>query len=86
VTVSKKKAVQDWRNTDLPFRRRVRDLIGRMTLGERVAQLNTKAPPIERFGIGTFAWNGECVHGLCSSGRATQFPVVITFDYTRRSA
>lgn len=73
-----------WKNPDLTIKERVADLIGRMTLEEKVVQLTTSAPAIERLGLPRFQWGGECLHGLCNTGRATQFPMPIgmaaTFD------
>ena len=81
---SKRTPAPAWLNPSLPMKQRIRDLIGRMTLDEKISQLITLAPPIERLGLREFGWNGECLHGLCNTGRATQFPMPIgmaaTFD------
>ena len=81
---NKKKSRCAWKNSSLPIQKRVRDLISRMTFEEKVSQLTTTAPPLKRFGIEKFLWNGEYLHGMCKTGRATQFPLPIgmaaTFD------
>src|SRR5690606_39969534 len=40
-----------WRNTSLSFEERAADLVSRLTLEEKVAQLQNAAPAIERLGI-----------------------------------
>jgi len=73
-----------WRNPDRPPEERIHDLISRMTLEEKISQLTTNPAAVDRIGLHAFRWGGECLHGLCNSGRATQFPMPIgmaaTFD------
>ncbi len=64
-------------NHRLPVAARVADLLHRMTLDEKISQLTTDAPAIPRVGLPRFKWGGECLHGLCNTGRATQFPMPI---------
>ncbi|HEV8356668.1 MAG TPA: glycoside hydrolase family 3 C-terminal domain-containing protein [Gemmatimonadales bacterium] len=66
-----------WRNPDLPFEQRVRDLVGRMTLEEKVSQMQDVAPAIERLGIPEYNWWNEALHGVARSGLATSFPQAI---------
>ena len=40
----------EYLNQDLPFAARVRDLVGRMTLDEKVSQMKDVAPAIDRLG------------------------------------
>ena len=68
---------EQWKDADLPFEQRIVDLISRMTLDEKISQLTTDAPAIERLGIAAYKLGGECLHGICNSGRATQFPMPI---------
>ncbi len=56
---------------------RVDDLIGRMTLEEKVYQLMYNAPAIDRLGIPQYNWWNECLHGVARAGRATVFPQAI---------
>ena len=56
---------------------RVNDLISRMTLEEKVAQLKFDAPAIERLGVPEYNWWNECLHGVARNGRATIFPQAI---------
>ena len=62
---------------DRPVDDRVADLIGRMTLEEKVAQLAHEAPAIERLGIPAYDWWNEALHGVARAGRATVFPQAI---------
>jgi len=71
---------------------RVRDLVGRMTLAEKVGQLVNEAPAIPRLGIPEYDWWSEGLHGVGRAGIATVFPQAIglaaTFDepFLRRVA
>src|SRR6266700_2699821 len=67
----------DYQNPDLPLERRVHDLVSRMTLEERVSQMQDVAPAIERLGIPAYNWWNEALHGVARSGLATSFPQAI---------
>ena len=56
---------------------RVNDLVGMMTLDEKVKQLLYDAPAIERLGIPAYNWWNEGLHGVARNGRATVFPQAI---------
>jgi len=60
-----------------PFDARVRDLVGRMTLEEKVSQMQDVAPAIPRLGIPEYNWWNEALHGVARSGTATVFPQAI---------
>ena len=64
----------DYQNPDLPFERRAADLVSRMTLEEKVSQMQDVAPPIDRLGIPRYNWWNEALHGVARSGLATSFP------------
>ena len=64
----------DYQNPDLPFEHRVADLVARMTLEEKVSQMQDVAPPIGRLGIPRYNWWNEALHGVARSGLATSFP------------
>ena len=67
----------DYQNPDLPFARRVADLVSRLTLEEKVSQMQDVAPAIERLGIPAYNWWNEALHGVARSGLATSFPQAI---------
>src|ERR1700732_3667367 len=64
-------------NTALPIEQRVNDLIGRMTLDEKVSQMRDHAPAIPRLGVPKYDWWNEGLHGVAFAGYATNFPQVI---------
>lgn len=73
-----------FRNPKLSIDERVGDLIGRMTLEEKVSQMMYDSPALERLGVPAYNWWNECLHGVARAGRATVFPQAIgmaaTFD------
>ncbi len=56
---------------------RVNDLVSRLTLEEKVNQMQNDAPAISRFGIPAYNWWNECLHGVARDGVATVFPQAI---------
>ena len=56
---------------------RVDDLVARMTLPEKISQMGSVAPGIERLGIPEYNWWNEAGHGVGRAGLATVFPQVI---------
>ena len=64
-------------NPSLPVGRRVEDLISRMTLEEKVAQMMNRAPAVERLGVPEYEWWNEGLHGVARAGVATVFPQAI---------
>src|SRR5246500_3551803 len=64
-------------NPALPVAERAKDLIGQMTLEEKVAQMRDHAPAIPRLGVPKYDWWNEGLHGVAFAGYATNFPQVI---------
>jgi beta-glucosidase len=64
-------------DTSLSFDQRVNDLVGRMTLEEKIGQMMNAAPAIKRLGVPEYNWWNECLHGVARSGLATVFPQAI---------
>ncbi len=62
---------------DQPVEVRVRDLVSRMTLEEKISQMVHEAPAIRRLGIPAYNWWNECLHGVGRAGIATVFPQAI---------
>ncbi len=82
-TVSAQKAAP-YLDPGLPLEVRVKDLISRMTLEEKVEEMVNNAAPIPRLQIPAYDWWSEALHGVARSGVATVFPEPIgmaaTFD------
>src|SRR5690606_4089549 len=57
---------------------RVADLIGKLTVQEKIDQLLYTSPAIERLGIPEYNWWNESLHGVARAGYATVFPQSIT--------
>jgi len=76
-------AQQDpWLDTRLPAAERAHDLVGRMTLEEKVTQLEDWATAIPRLGIPDYqTWN-EALHGVARAGYSTVFPQAIGMGAT----
>jgi beta-glucosidase len=66
----------------LPIETRVNDLVGRMTLPEKISQMQNEAPAIPRLGIPAYDWWNEGLHGVARSGYATVFPQAIGLAVT----
>src|SRR6186713_3727096 len=67
---------------DLSMEERVNDLVGRMTLDEKISQMVNQAPAIERLGIPEYNWWSEGLHGVARAGLATVFPQAIGLGAT----
>ncbi len=66
-----------FRDPGAPLETRLDDLIGRLTLEEKVSQTLHDAPGVERLGIPAYNWWNECLHGVARAGVATVFPQAI---------
>jgi beta-glucosidase len=66
-----------YRNPDQSPEKRAADLVGRMTLEEKVRQMQDQAPAIERLGVPAYGWWNEALHGVARNGEATVFPQAI---------
>ncbi|MGA8579780.1 MAG: glycoside hydrolase family 3 N-terminal domain-containing protein, partial [Bryobacteraceae bacterium] len=63
-----------YENPVAPLEKRVDDLLGRLTLEEKISQLMNDSAAIDRLGIPRYNWWSECLHGVARAGRATVFP------------
>ena len=59
--------------TKLPVADRVRDLIERLTLKEKVKLLVDNAAAVPRLGIRDYEWWSEALHGVSNVGPGTKF-------------
>jgi beta-glucosidase len=66
----------------LPIQQRVDDLVGRLTLEEKVSQMMNKSVAIDRLGIPAYDWWNEALHGVAYAGNATVFPQAIGLGAT----
>jgi len=64
-------------NSQLPTAERVDDLLSRMTLEEKISQMQNASPAIEHLGIPAYNWWSEGLHGVARAGLATVFPQAI---------
>ena len=71
-----------YKDTSLPIAKRVDDLISRMTLEEKVLQMESSAPEITRLGVPAYNWWSEALHGVARSGYASVFPQAIAMAAT----
>lgn len=63
-----------WRDSDKPLKDRINDLVHRMSLPEKVAQLQNDAPAIPRLNLPAYNYWNEALHGVANNGNATVFP------------
>ena len=78
------KSLPFW-NHQLGMEERVNDLVGRLTVEEKVAQMLNATPAIPRLGIPAYDWWNEVLHGVARTPfKVTVFPQAIamaaTFD------
>lgn len=66
-----------FRDPQLPFAKRIDDLLSRLTPQEKVSFLHQFAPAVERLGIAAFRTGQEALHGVAWMGPATVFPQAV---------
>ena len=66
-----------YQNASLSAEQRADDLLGRLTLEEKVSLMMDTSPAIERLGIPQFQWWNEALHGIGRNGFATVFPITM---------
>lgn len=66
-----------YKNPDYPAEVRARDLLGRLTLEQKVTLMQNESDAIPELGIQAYNWWNEALHGAARSGLATVFPQAI---------
>lgn len=66
-----------FRNSQLPVETRIKDLVNRLTLEEKISLLGYQSNAIPRLGIPAYNWWNEALHGVARAGLATVFPQAI---------
>ncbi|KAM0948412.1 putative xylan 1,4-beta-xylosidase [Dioscorea sansibarensis] len=61
----------------LPYSVRIKDLIGRMTVREKILNLGDRAPGSGRVGLQNYNWWTEALHGISDVGHATYFGDIV---------
>ncbi len=61
----------------MTFFERAKALVAKMTVEEKILQMQHSAPAIERLGVPAYNWWNECLHGVARQGTATVFPQAI---------
>ena len=64
---------------NLSLEERVSDLVGRLTLEEKIGILDETTMPIPRLGIEEYHFGNEALHGVVRPGEFTVFPQAIAF-------
>jgi len=80
-----KKIEYPFQDPSLSIEKRVNDLVSRLTLEEKVAQMLNSTPSIKRLAIPAYDWWNECLHGVARTKfNVTSYPQAIgmaaTFD------
>lgn len=70
-------SIENFYNTSKSVEERAQSLIQQLSLEEKVSQLQHVSPAIPRFGIPSYNWWNECLHGVARNGIATVFPQAI---------
>jgi beta-glucosidase len=77
-------SAQPFRDASQPEAARVKDLLSRLTLEEKVSLLGYRSKAVDRLSIPAYNWWNEALHGVARAGEATIFPQAIgmaaTFD------
>ena len=66
-----------FQNNNVPIDARVKDLLARLTLEEKISLLGYNSKPVARLGIPAYNWWNEGLHGVARAGKATVFPQAI---------
>lgn len=70
-------AVDLYRDTTQTAEARAKDLLGRLTIEEKISLLHASSPGIPRMGIDKYFMGNEALHGIVRPGHFTVFPQAI---------
>jgi len=76
-TAQQQPSVLPYQDASLSVEQRVDDLLGRLTLEEKVSLMMNSSPAIKRLGIPQTDWWSEALHGVGRNGLSTVFPSCI---------
>ena len=66
-----------YKDPNQPLKKRVDDLVSRMTLNQKIGQMMHQAQAIPELGIPAYDWWNEALHGIARPGNITVFPQII---------
>ena len=69
--------VEPYKNPELSPEERAEDLLGRLTLEEKISLMQNSSPGVERLGIKPYDWWNEALHGVARAGLATVYPITM---------
>lgn len=75
-------AQQNYKNEALTIDIRVKDLLSKLTLKEKVSLLGYRGQAVPRLNIPAYNWWNEGLHGVARAGEATVFPQAIALAAT----
>ena len=76
-TTSAQNTTDVFRSPGMPSETRVKDLLKKLTLEEKISLLGYQSKAIPRLGIPAYNWWNEALHGVARAGNATIFPQAI---------
>jgi len=76
-TLIQAQSVPVYKDMSQPLDTRVKDLVSKLTLEEKVSLLGYNSKAIPRLGIPAYNWWNEGLHGVARAGEATIFPQAI---------
>lgn len=71
-----------FRDAKVPMEKRVSDLLGRLSLEEKISLLGYRSKAVPRLNIPAYNWWNEALHGVARAGQATVFPQAIALAAT----
>jgi beta-glucosidase len=81
-TVTKAQQTPFYKDASQSIDIRVKDLLSKLTLEEKVSLLGYRSQAVPRLGIPAYNWWNEALHGVARAGEATIFPQAIGMSAT----